>query len=61
MEPSDHDKILSCKILFSIVGMGLLIEWKIWGMYNRSENGCSARVALHAHLLILTLFQLLSN
>jgi hypothetical protein len=30
VEPSDHNKILSCKILYFVGGMGQLQKWKRW-------------------------------
>jgi hypothetical protein len=50
MEPSDHEKIPLCKILYFVGDTGLLSECKRRGMHDRSENGCSARVTLRTHL-----------
>jgi hypothetical protein len=37
MKPSDYDKIPLSKILYFVGGMGLLAEWKRWGMNNRPK------------------------
>jgi hypothetical protein len=47
MEPSDHDTISLCKILYLVGGTELLEEWK--GRICTLEDGRGARVALRIH------------
>jgi hypothetical protein len=55
MEPSEHDNIWLCKILFFVGGTELLAEWTRFGMHNRPENGRGARVALRTRPTFLIL------
>jgi hypothetical protein len=61
MEPSSHDKIPLCKILYFIGGAGLLVEWKRWGTHNRLKSGHGGRVALSFHpTFFILIIQVLS-